>query len=119
MNNVDSFVLQAPSLNSICHKLDDWLDDSVKFIWVERDSDEIRQSRKRVDWQGEQRETIKYFEFADMLSRFDIKDSVDRAKVVFYEYQRHRIDVEVVNYHDFDNHELWKDEREALGIGDT
>jgi len=120
MNNTDEFVLQAPSLNAYCDQINHWLDEKVKIIWVDRDSDEIRQSRYRVEWPGEEKEAAKYLkEFGWLIDHWHCVDSVDMAKRVFDEYQSKLITHEVVSYNSMKEHELWKDKRESIGIGET
>lgn len=119
MNNTPEFVLQAPSLNAYCEDINGWLDTPVTFYWVERNSDDIRQSRERVDWIGEDLEIDKYNERFDwFLENRYCFDSVDMAKHVFYGYQRHLIPVTITHYEAYKNHPLWKVERETLKIGE-
>ena len=120
MNNKDEFVLQAPSLSVYCDQLHHWLDESVKIIWVDRNSEEIRKSRERVDWPGEEKEAAKYMkEFGWLIDHYHCFDSVDMAKRTFQEYQSKLITHEVIEYNSLKNHELWKDERAAIRIGET
>lgn len=119
MNNTKEFVLQAPSLNVYCDQINDWLDEPVTFYWVNRDEDEVRQSRERVDWGGESKEMAKYIrEWKFVVS--DCKDSVEMSNLVFWNVQRYLLhDYKIVDYYSFKKHPLWKDERKELGIGEV
>lgn len=120
MNNTDEFVLQAPSLSVYCDQLNHWLDERVKIIWVDRNEDEIRKSRERVDWPGEEKEAAKYLkEFGWLIDHYHCVDSVDMAKRVFKEYQHPLIDCDIIEYESMRTHELWKEERGSIGIGET
>jgi hypothetical protein len=119
MNNTKEFVLQAPSLNVYAELINNWLDEPVTFYWVNRDSDEIRASRDRVDWSGEGKESAKYAkEFAWFFNDKYCTDSVDMAKMVWNRYQSRLVDHIEVEYNDFKTHPLWKTERDAIGIGE-
>ena len=114
MNNTDEFVLQAPSLNVYCDQINDWLDEPISFYWVNRDEDEIRESRKRVGWFGEEKEAIKYTQEWKMIVD-DCEDSVEMANLVFWNIQRYLLkDYKIVDYYSYRRHELWKEEREKL-----
>ncbi len=119
MNNTDEFVLQAPSLNAYCETVNSWLDEPVFFYWVNRDTNEIKASRKRVNWIGEQTEVEKYKKFDWLLENVHCRDSIDMAKQVFHRYQKNLIPHIVTHYEAFSNHPLWKNERSNLNVGET
>lgn len=116
IKNEKAFVLQAPALNYICELFPD-----VFYVWILRPADEIRHSRQRAHWPGEELEREKYLRHADLLSGFDCVDSVDMVVVVWGEYQRERLVGRFleVEYASLSGFRLWKEEREGLGIGEV
>lgn len=118
MNSTDEFVLQCPSLNVFLPTLNERLTKPVFIIWVFRSFNEVRQSRQRVNWSGEEKELKKFKRYWKHIAAKCV-DTVAMANILYYDAVRYATPSKVVDYSSLKNSKLWKTERSALKIGET
>lgn len=94
------FVLQAPGLAHICHKID-----ADVVVFMIRPVDEIIESPKDIGWGCEDIELSKYSEGGGVISE---------VKYKYWENQKTCIKCPVeVHYHDLKEHQMWLCDRDG------
>ena len=112
------FVLQAPSLLYKIHEISK----GSLLVFIDRNLQEIRESRKKSNWPGKDLELLKY----DTKDKFTYyknpTDLVDMQKDYWMNYQRDKIENLIeFDFNKLSKHDFWlnKKARSSFEIGQT
>lgn len=118
MEQQDNYVLQAPSL---LYKIEEIHNDTL-VIFVNRNLEEIRKSRKRSEWPGTNLELLKYDDKDKYQYYKNPNDLVDMQKEYWDNYQKDRIkNLIEFDFKKLSEHDFWlnRTSRSNFEIGQT